>query len=389
MNPTAEPAGLAVVRLTLSDFRCYSFLRLEADRRPVVLTGANGAGKTNVLEALSFLVPGRGLRRARIAEVARTEAGEGAPWAVAARMERPPGTADRDSGSPGLVDIGTGREPGSERRLVRIDGQPARSQAALSEVVSALWLTPAMDRLFTEGAGGRRRFLDRLVLSRDPEHAARAGAYDRGLRERARLLREGRYDPAWLTLLEERMARDGARMALARRQTVDLLNDACARGLGPFPAAGLSVSGTVEENLGRMSPDEAEEDFRRALAAARRRDQESGTSTVGPHRSDLQVRHRGRDLPAEQCSTGEQKAVLIAIVLGQARLQTSHPMGPPLLLLDEVTAHLDQTRRAALFDELCVLGAQSWLTGTDRSSFAELGERGQFFDVHDGRVTSA
>ncbi|MDR3440446.1 DNA replication/repair protein RecF [Telmatospirillum sp.] len=380
---------MAVVRLTLSDFRCYSFLRLEADPRPVVLTGANGAGKTNILEALSFLAPGRGLRRARLAEVTRREAGDNAPWAVAARLEKPAGSRETSDGTAETVEIGTGREVGSERRLVRIDGQPARSQAALSDVVSTLWLTPSMDRLFTDGAVGRRRFLDRLVLGMDPAHATRATAYEHSLRERARLLKEGRFDPAWVALLEERMARDGTAMALARRTTVASLNEACRKGIGPFPAARLTVVGSVEDSLETLDPAEAETKLRAALAAARRRDFEAGATTVGPHRSDLQVRHGNKDQPVEQCSTGEQKAVLVAIVLGQARIQANQRGLPPILLLDEVTAHLDQTRRAALFDELCALSAQSWLTGTDVSLFAELGDRGQFFRVHDAQLTRA
>jgi DNA replication and repair protein RecF len=378
-------AGLAVVRLTLSDFRCYSFLRLEADPRPVVLTGANGAGKTNILEALSFLAPGRGLRRARLAEVARRDAGSDAPWAVAARLERPAdATMDRSA-----VEIGTGRDAGSERRLVRIDGQPARSQAALSEVTSTLWLTPAMDRLFSDGAAGRRRFLDRLVLGLDPGHAARASAYEHSLRERARLLKGGRFDPAWLGVLEDRMAEGGVAMAEARRETVARLNEACAQGTGPFPAAQLAVAGTVEDSLASLDRTDASAKLRNALAAARRGDAESGGAAVGPHRSDLLVRHGDKNEPAEHCSTGEQKAVLVAIVLGQARIQADLRGLPPILLLDEVTAHLDRTRRAALFDELCALKAQSWLTGTDESLFAELEERGQFFRVHDAVVERA
>jgi DNA replication and repair protein RecF len=382
-------AGLAVIRLTLSDFRCYSFLRLEVDSRPVVLTGANGAGKTNILEALSFLAPGRGMRRARLADVARREAGPDAPWAVAARLKRTVDAGEALSTAPSFTDIGTGREAGSERRLVRIDGQPVRSQAALSEVASALWLTPAMDRLFSDGAAGRRRFLDRLVLGQDPAHASRALAYEHSLRERARLLKAGRWDVAWLGVLEERMAESGVAMASARKKTVASLNQACAQGIGPFPAARLAVTGGVEEALSSLTSAEAAETLKKALAAARRQDAESGGATVGPHRSDLLVRHGNKNEPAEHCSTGEQKAVLVAIVLGQARIQADLRGLPPILLLDEVTAHLDQSRRKALFDELCVLKAQSWLTGTDEALFSDLGERGQFFRVHDAIVTRA
>ncbi len=377
MTEREGQASLAVVRLTLSDFRCYSFLRLEADPRPVVLTGPNGAGKTNILEALSFLAPGRGLRRAKLSDVTRRQAGPTAPWAVAATVQRPDGP----------IELGTGREAASERRVVRIDGQAARSQAALSEVLSALWLTPAMDRLFTEGAGGRRRFLDRLVLGLDPAHAARAAAYDHALRERARLLKENRFDPAWLSVLEETMAHQGVAMAVARRDTVARLNEACRLGLGPFPAAALGVAGRVEANLAAMPAEQVEAALKDSLAQLRRRDAEAGGAGEGPHRSDVWVRHATKDLPAEHCSTGEQKAVLVAIVLGQARIQAARM--PPILLLDEIAAHLDQARRAALFDELCALGAQSWLTGTDESLFAEMGERGQFFRVHDAVVTRA
>jgi DNA replication and repair protein RecF len=243
-----------------------------------------------------------------------------------------------------------------------------------------------MDRLFSDGAAGRRRFLDRLVLGLDPAHAARASGYEHSLRERARLLKAGRWDPAWLDLLEERMAEAGVAMALARRRTVACLNQACAEGIGPFPAAHLSVAGAVEDSLESLDTPEAGTKLRTALAASRRQDAESGGAAVGPHRSDLLVRHGQKNEPADQCSTGEQKAVLVAIVLGQARIQADLRGQPPILLLDEVTAHLDQTRRMALFDELCALHAQSWLTGTDDSLFAELGERGQFFRVHDAVV---
>ena len=381
----------AVVRLTLSDFRNYGFLRLDTDDRPVVLTGSNGAGKTNILEALSFLVPGRGLRRARPGEVAR-RSGPGAPanggdtpWAVAALV----------AGPEGPIEVGTGREAGSERRVVRIDGRPARSQAALGKVMSALWLTPAMDRLFGEGASGRRRFMDRLVYGLEPDHAGHAAAYEHALRERARLLRAGGADPAWLAVIEDAMARHGVAVAAARRRAVARLAEACRAGVGPFPAAGLAVVGTVEDWLG---PDPSAEDAQQAamarlkaglrLARARERAQGEGAAD-GPHRSDFAVRHAARDLPAEACSTGEQKALLIAIVLGQARVQAAERGVAPMLLLDEVAAHLDEGRRAALFEEVCALGAQSWLTGTDDMLFAALGGRAQYFRVHDGVVAPA
>ncbi|MGE5516449.1 MAG: DNA replication/repair protein RecF [Bacteroidota bacterium] len=380
-HPATPPcARLAVRRLTLTDFRCYQHLRLETDGRPVVLTGPNGAGKTNLLEALSFLTPGRGMRRATLGDIARRAAGpqpapEGIPWAVAAVLDGPVGR----------VEIGTGREAGSERRTVRIDGQPAKAQD-LATIASALWLTPAMDRLFTEGASGRRRFLDRLVFGQDSGHAAQASAYEHAMRERSRLLKAGRLDPAWASALEEAMARHGAQVAAARVRAVDRLDRACAQGLGPFPAARLTLLGEAETWAAEAPVEVVEDKMRAAFRAARGRDEAAGAATFGPHRSDLQVRHADKDLPAGQCSTGEQKAVLVSIVLAQARVRTTLSGLAPLMLLDEVVAHLDQTRRAALFDELAGLTAQSWMTGTDEVLFDGFGDRAQFFRVSDAMV---
>lgn len=368
---------LAVRRLTLTDYRCYARMRMETDSRPVVLTGANGAGKTNVLEALSFLAPGRGMRRAALAEVGR----HGSPspaWAVAAVLDGPAGR----------VEIGTGREGASERRTIRIDGQAAKART-LAGLVSALWLTPAMDRLFIEGTGGRRRFLDRLVLGQDDGHAARSGAYEHAMRERSRLLRAGGADGKWLTVLEEGMARHGVAVAKARLAAVARLDAACRLGIGAFPAAHLSLGGEIEDWAAALPEAEAEDRFRQGLARLRGRDAAAGGATLGPHRSDLAVRHGGKDMPAGQCSTGEQKAVLVSIVLAQARVRTELSGLAPLLLLDEVVAHLDETRRLALFDELAGLNAQSWMTGTDESMFAGLGDRAQFFRVADASVQPA
>jgi DNA replication and repair protein RecF len=363
----------------LEEFRSYRALRLEVDPRPVVLTGANGAGKTNILEALSFLAPGRGLRRARLDEVARRDAAPGVPWAVAARLEQ----------DAGPLDIGTGREAGSERRTVRINGEAAK-QAALAEVVSLVWLTPSMDRLFSEGASGRRRFLDRLVMGLDPRHAQRSVAYEHAMRERARLLGDeagsSRADDAWLTSLEERMAREGAAIAAARLAWAKRLDDACRERVGPFPAAALAVEGTVEGWLAAQGEDEVRERFAGALAENRPRDAAAGVTSLGPHRSDLLLRHADRDLPAEQGSTGEQKAVLVRVLLAQARVQRAERGQAPMLLLDEVVAHLDEARRAALFDELAALPGQSWLTGTDAALFAPFGNRAQMFRLDAGAL---
>lgn len=381
MSDAVLSPRLAVRRLTLADFRCYAHLRLEADSRPVVLTGANGAGKTNLLEALSFLAPGRGMRRAAMADIARRDSG-GRAWAVAATLNGPAGS----------VDIGTGRDGGSERRAVRVDGQPARARD-LAGLVSALWLTPAMDRLFIEGAGGRRRFLDRLVLGQDEGHASRSGAYEHAMRERSRLLRLGQGDDAWLGALEDAMARHGVAVARARVKAVARLDAACREGVGAFPAARLALAGEVEGWL--APPDRADDEIalaeaegrlRAVFARARTRDAAAGAATSGPHRTDLAVRHGGKDLPVGQCSTGEQKAVLVSIVLAQSRVRTQLSGLAPLLLLDEVVAHLDETRRDALFDELAGLNAQSWMTGTDESMFAGFRERAQFFRVADAIV---
>lgn len=377
-------SGLAVRRLTLSNFRNYGGLRLETEAGPVVLTGANGAGKTNLLEAISYLSPGRGLRRARLDEV--TTHGADSGWAVAAQVHDP------RSGS--LTEIGTGTAGGGagdaagERRVVRIDGAPARGPASLAEVFSVSWLTPQMDRLFQENTGGRRRFLDRLVYGFDTAHARRVSAYERALRERSRLLRSGEGTADWLAALEETMAEYGVAVAAARREGVARLVQGLikAPGAGAFPRAALGIDGLLETQLDDLPAVEVEAMFRERLAASRPRDAETGGAAIGPHRSDLTVRHLENGLPAQQCSTGEQKALLIAIVLADARVKGVRAGAPPVLLLDEVVAHLDEERRGALFEEILGLGAQAWLTGTDRSLFAALEGAAQFYEVARGRV---
>src|SRR5205814_4084109 len=311
-----SPGGkVGVTRLVLTDFRNYRSARLDLDAGPVVLSGPNGAGKTNLLEAVSFLSPGRGLRNARLGEIDRRD-GASEPgtsgWAVAATI-----MTRRES-----IRIGTGREPeGGERRVIRIDGEPARSQAALGERLSVLWLTPQMDRLFVEGPGGRRRFLDRLVLGLDPAHATRVAGYEQALRERARLLRDGPSDPVWLTAPEEIMAQQGVAVAAGRRDAVERLDQVCAAAEGAFPRAGLALIGTIEDWLGTMPALQAEEQFKAALASNRASDAAAGGAVLGPHRSDLAVTYADKGVAAETASTGEQKALLIAIVLAQAALQ--------------------------------------------------------------------
>lgn len=367
--------GAAVTRLSLSDFRCYMRLRLDLAARPVVLTGANGAGKTNILEALSLLAPGRGLRRASLGEIDRKGAGR---WAVNAHV-----ATGRHS-----VAIGTGheRDSGSERRAIRIDGANGRSQKDLAALLSVVWLTPEMDRLFMDGPSARRRFLDRLVTGFDADHAGRVAAYEHCVRERARLLAEGKGDGVWFDALEDGMARHGIAVAVARAQTVRRLDHAAAKGIGPFPSARLALSGAVDTWLAEKPALAAEDALRDALARARRDDAASGTTSAGPHRSDLAVRFAVKDMKAGDCSTGEQKALLLSILLAVARELAAERGQAPLLLFDEVVAHLDAARRAALFDEIAALGAQAWLTGTDELLFSGLDGRAQFFHVSDSTV---
>jgi len=384
--PFAKPAiraaaaapAMSVVRLVLTDFRGYARARLVIEPGPVVLVGPNGAGKTNLLEALSFLAPGKGLRRAKLSEIDRRG---GHAWALAATVIGPAGE----------FDVGTGRDADSEsgeRRHVRIDGAPAKSQQDLSERLAVAWLTPQMDRLFADAASGRRRFLDRLVTGFDPGHWSRLLAYERAMRERARLLREGAADPSWLKALEEIMAENGVALAAARLEAVARLAAACAEAPGPFPRAGLAIEGAVEHWLGSMPALAAEEAFRTALHDSRGLDRESGVTQTGPHRSDLLARHLGTGEAAELCSTGEQKALLIAIILAYARLLALRRGSAPVLLLDEVMAHLDAARRSALFQALRALGAQCWLAGTDAALFAEFKGHAQFFAVADAAVSS-
>ena len=381
----AAPAILAVRQLRLTDFRNYRQLRLDCGGGPVVLVGANGAGKTNLLEALSFLAPGRGLRRARLDEACRRSRGESdaAAWAVAATFDTPEGR----------LAIGTGLDAGRAegalpRRVVRIDGRPATSQTALGRHVAAVWLTPQHDRLFLDGPGERRRFLDRMVAALHPEHAGDVAAYDNALRQRARLLAEGGRDAHWYTALEDTMARHGVALAAARADTVHRLDAAARLGIGPFPRAGLAMAGDVDGWIDTMPALDAEDRLRDQLAASRLRDAESGTTSSGPHRSDLAVRHLDLDLPAAEGSTGQQKAILVSIVLAHARLMALSRGRPPLLLLDEIAAHLDAERRAALFDEVVALGVQSWMTGTDAELFAPLRGRAQLLRVADGSIAA-
>jgi len=386
--PAARPAagGPYVARLQLTDFRSYASAVIETDSRPVVLSGPNGAGKTNLLEALSFLSPGRGLRRARIAEVDRRDGGAAHPWALAIRLGLP------DGGAGGTCDIGTGRDgedPARERRSLRIDGAPQRGQTGLAERAALLWLTPQMDGLFLDSRSARRRFLDRLVLAFDPGHGTRLNAYEQASAERLRLLRgaigNGNTE-AWLSALEQQIAEQAVAVAAARLDLVSRLARVLASAEGPFPRPALALAGEVEGWLEAMPALAAEERLRECLARNRGLDAEAGRALIGPHRTDLAARFAASGMPAGDCSTGEQKALIIAILLGQAKLMAERPGRLPILLLDEIAAHLDDSRRRALIGALLDLGVQAWLTGTDRGLFAAFEERAQYFTVAGGRV---
>ncbi|MFD3264740.1 DNA replication/repair protein RecF [Phenylobacterium ferrooxidans] len=362
----------ALTRLTLTDFRSYGRAELPLDGRPVYLIGPNGAGKTNLLEAVSLLTPGRGLRGASLAEMGRRLPGEGQgrAWAVAATLEI--------DGEP--VRLGTGTEvAGAVRRTVRLEGETV-PPGRLADHQRQVWLTPAQDRLFLEGAGDRRRFFDRLVFAAEPAHAAHASAYEKSQRERMRLLTDGPADPDWLSALEARLGEAGALMAAARARTLSALqNEIDERGDRPFPQARLSLSGPWEQMAGQgVATEDIEARLVAALASARERDAAAGRMLTGPHRGDLEVIHAEKDRPAAECSTGEQKALILNLVLGQAARLSRAESGPnPILLLDEVAAHLDRRRRAALFDEITALKLQAFLTGTDEHLFEDLKGRAQ------------
>jgi DNA replication and repair protein RecF len=374
---------LHIARLTLTNFRNHTALDMQLDARPVCLFGPNGAGKTNILEALTMLAPGRGLRGASLTDVARAGEDEmrAQPWAVSARVLQ--------DGEETVLGAGAERTPeGGVKRLARRDGQPATA-AELAEAARMTWLTPAMDRLWSGPAGDRRRFFDRLTLARATEHGASAAAYERAMRERQRLLLDRVFDDAWLGGLEREMSAHGAAIAAARVETLHRLQDAIdARPDGAFPKAALALEGALEARFERGAKSvDVEDDFAALLRDMRGRDAGAGRALDGPHRSDLLARHAAKNMDADQCSTGEQKALLLGLTLAQARALASDPgAGPSLILIDEAAAHLDAVRRAALFDELLANPGQAWLTGTDESLFEAFGQRAQMFEVRDGMV---
>ncbi|MBY4894088.1 DNA replication/repair protein RecF [Rhodobacteraceae bacterium N5(2021)] len=355
-----------VSRLTLSHFRSHRRAALALDGRPVALFGPNGAGKTNLMEAVSLLSPGRGLRRAQAEEIIRRP--EAIGWKVSAEVA-----------GPGVGhDIVLTAEPG-QARATQVDGKTA-PQVALAKLLRIVWLVPSQDRLWSEGAEGRRRFLDRITLSFLPDHAEAVLSYEKAMRERNRLLRDDARDPAWYRALEAQMAEAAARIVARRADALGRISAAQDGAATAFPVADLGIDG-----------DEAvtADDFAQAFADSRPRDLAAGRTLVGPHRADMTAIYRDKGVPAKQCSTGEQKALLISLILSNARALKAETGNAPLVLLDEVAAHLDAGRRAALFDEICALEAQAWMTGTGPELFEELGERAQHFHVTEDGGESA
>ncbi len=359
---------LALTALTLSHFRSHKGGRLTCDGRPVAIHGDNGAGKTNILEAVSLFSPGRGLRRSSALDMTRRP--EALGWKLSGILN----FDDR------LAEVETWSEDGAARQ-VRIDGKAA-TQLDLGRIARVVWLIPSMDRLWIEGAEGRRRFLDRMVLSFEPEHADLSLTYEKTMRERNKLLKEQVLDAGWYSALEAQMAEAGHAIHQARLRTVAALLSAQDAAETAFPVADLELVQSEGEMPGSV------QDLRDAFAESRFRDMAAGRTLVGPHRADLYGVYVDKGVPAKDCSTGEQKALLVSLILANARALADTAGSPPILLLDEVAAHLDQNRRAALYDEICALGAQAWMTGTGPELFAELGDRAQRFRVSDAEGES-
>ncbi|MDO6966256.1 DNA replication/repair protein RecF [Rhizobium alvei] len=370
---------VTILRLVLSNFRNYGALSLRFDGRHVVLTGDNGSGKTNLLEAISFLSPGRGLRRAVYGDAVREGQDQG--FTIFSELE----------GMEGEVEIGTGVGAGPDAgslRKVRINGTEMKSADELLNHLRILWLTPSMDGLFTGPASDRRRFLDRLVLSLDPTHGRRAADFEKAMKMRNRLLEDGKPDETWLSGLEQQMAELGIAMTIARNEMLSLIAQLgdMATGNGAFPSARLRLEGFLDDAAGLPALD-LEERYLALLREGRWRDQAAGRTLQGPHRVDLLVDHSEKNMDAARCSTGEQKALLTGLILAHARLTASLTGYAPVLLLDEIAAHFDEKRRAALFDLIEELGGQAFMTGTDRQLFNALGSRAQYFSVSAGALT--
>lgn len=392
-NADSPMSGLWVERLSLTGFRNYQNLSLEIGPKPVVLVGANGAGKTNLLEAVSLLSPGQGLRRASFPDLARATPDSKGTWAVSGLVHSRLGKAQIGTGLAEPAHPGR-TSPGRVGRTVRVDGETRRSSGILADYVDCVWVTPAMDGLFTGPAAERRRFLDRLVLCFDPAFRTLPGRFERAMQSRNRLLSDGVTQPAQFAAFERVMAETATAIAAARNETVAALASTIeARRkrdpASPFPWSIIALEGTLETELASAAALDVEEAYLRRLASNRERDRAAGRTLEGPHRSDLSVTHGPKTTPARLCSTGEQKSLLLGLTLAEAELiARRHDGAAPLVLLDEITAHLDEERRAALFAEILRLGAQAWMTGTDRSAFVALEGRATLLAVRDGTLTA-
>jgi DNA replication and repair protein RecF len=388
-SASASVPRLWIERVELNGFRNYTRAVIEATAVPQVLVGANGAGKTNLLEAISLLAPGQGLRRAPFPELASAAGAEPSrAWSVAGRVHA----------ALGVIDIGTGlaasaADSARAGRIVRVDGEPQSGSGVLADYVEMVWVTPAMDGLFTGAAGERRRFLDRLILCFDAGYRTRVNRFEKAMQSRNRLLADGVRDPAQLRGFEIALAEEGVAIAAQRAEAVASLAQIIARrrerdARSPFPWAELKLEGSLETALADHPAVEVEDIYLKELAATRERDRAAGRTLSGPHRSDLVVGHGPKQMPARVSSTGEQKALLLGIVLAHAELVTERRSGiAPIMLLDEITAHFDEHRRAALFAEILRLGAQAWMTGTDVQAFSPLAPAAQFRRVDEGRVS--
>ncbi len=368
-----------LTKLTLQNYRCYAQTSLDnLQSGLVVLCGANGAGKTNILEAISLLTPGRGLRGAKALDIQKSDSP--VAWGISAKL-------DMDGVD---ITLGTGLNPDNDRRMSRINGALAKSQMALADYLTCLWLTPQMDRLFLEGSSGRRRFLDRMIFAFDPSHSGRVTRYENAMRQRSKLLSEKSWEESWVKSLEKQMAETGVAITAARMDFLDKLKSSFLSDnetKGYFPKASLTLLGTVEDLLDQYPALEAENKFVELLGKSRAYDAIAGGAKHGAHKTDLDVVYVTKKMPAAQCSTGEQKALLISIILAHGRLMNAERGAPPVLLLDEIAAHLDEDRREALFSQLRAMGGQVWMTGTDPILFKSIENHAQFFNVKSAQIT--
>ncbi len=373
-----------IQKLTLQNFRSYETQVLELPKKThIVLNGENGAGKTNILEALSLLAPGRGLRNAKISDIQNRAHLGGAPWVMSCNL-------DTDYG---IIPIGTKYDRDKEKRLIKINGQIIRAQSELAQWLSCLWLTPQMDRLFLDDKSARRRFFDRLVFTFDPGHIGRLTRYENATRQRLKLLKDGQMEDSWLSGLESQMAETGIAICASRHLFCQKLQNAYQNATDDeknnFPSARLSIIGDIENKFNNISALDAEDHFKKHLSNSRKADQNSGMTNYGPHRSDFSVTYIEKNMPAAESSTGEQKALLIGIILAHARLLKEEHNQAPILLLDEIVAHLDPNRRRILAEILANYSSQIWMTGTDQNLFEHFQTQSSFFSVSESNLSIA